>query len=224
MELLKEISKDRLIIMVTHNPDIAEAYSTRIIKMLDGEIVEDPKPVSDEEAEEELKKGSNESRTNKGKNKTQMSFFTALSLSLKNLLTKKARTILVSFAGSIGIIGIALILSLSTGFQGYINKVQQDTLSNYPLTIQSTTTNYTGILEEILGDAANKEQFPTDNKIVPDDTFTRLLASISENQGKNDLAAFKSYLETNGYDENKITAIKYTYDLNFKINGYDHTV
>lgn len=223
MELLKEISKDRLIIMVTHNPEIAEQYSTRIIRMLDGEIVEDPNPVSDEEAKEELKKESNEKRTNKGKNKTSMSFFTALSLSLKNLLTKKARTILVSFAGSIGIIGIALILSLSTGFQGYINDVQKDTLSNYPLTIQSTTTNYTGILEEIMGDSVDKTQFPTDNKIVPDDTFTRLLASISQNQGKNDLASFKTYLEESGYDKEKITAIQYTYDLKFKINGLDRT-
>ncbi|MBQ8726403.1 MAG: ABC transporter ATP-binding protein/permease [Clostridia bacterium] len=223
MELLKEISKDRLIIMVTHNPDIAEAYSTRIIKMLDGEIVEDPMPVTDEEAEIELKKETNDKRTNKGKNKTSMSFWTALSLSLKNLLTKKARTILVSFAGSIGIIGIALILSLSTGFQGYINKVQQDTLSNYPLTIQSTTTNYTGILEEVLGAESGKTQFPTDNKIVPDDTFTRLLASFSENQGKNDLASFKKHLEETGYDTEKITAIQYTYDLKFKVNGLDKT-
>ena len=224
MELLKEISKDRLIIMVTHNPDIAETYSTRIIKMLDGEIVEDPMPVTDEEVEIELKKESNEKRTNKGKNKTSMSFWTALSLSLKNLLTKKARTILVSFAGSIGIIGIALILSLSTGFQGYINDVQKDTLSNYPLTIQSTTTNYTGILEEIMGAEGGKVQFPTDNKIVPDDTFTRLLSALSENQGKNDLASFKKYLEEKGYDKDKITAIQYTYDLKFKINGLDYTL
>ena len=111
MELLKEISKDRLIVMVTHNPEIAEAYSSRIIKMLDGEIVEDPNPLTEDEIAIERKAESNEKRTNKGKAKTSMSFRTALSLSLKNLLTKKARTVLVSFAGSIGIIGIALILS-----------------------------------------------------------------------------------------------------------------
>lgn len=223
MELLKEISKDRLIVMVTHNPEIAEAYSSRIIKMLDGEIVEDPNPLTEDEIAIERKAESNEKRTNKGKAKTSMSFRTALSLSLKNLLTKKARTVLVSFAGSIGIIGIALILSLSSGFQNYINRVQEDTLSNYPLTIMSTTTNYDGMLEELMGSETNKQKFPTDNKIVADETFTKLLSSFSSNQGKNNMVDFKKFLDGKTYDPEKITAIQYTYNIDFKITGKDMT-
>ena len=217
MELLKEISRDRLIVMVTHNPELAEAYSTRIIKMLDGEIVEDPHPVTEEEEVQEREIASNEIRTNKGKNKTSMTFKTALSLSLKNLLTKKTRTLLVSFAGSIGIIGIALILSLSAGFQGYINKVQEDTLSNYPLTIQSKTTNYEALLEGMAGgeNGEQKVEFPTDDKIKADQTFNLLLDAIAGSTSNNDLKSFKKYLDTYNYDKNKITAIQYTYNINF---------
>ena len=216
MELLKEISNDRLIVMVTHNPEIAEAYSSRIIRMLDGDIVEDPNPVTEEEDVEERKIVSNEKRTNKGKNKTSMSFFTALSLSLKNLLTKKTRTILVSFAGSIGIIGIALILSLSAGFQAYINRVQEETLSNYPLTVKTSTLDPEALLEGLTGgDKTNKPEYPSGDKIVADQTFTDLLEKIKNNSGTNDLKAFKEYLDSYDYDESKINAIQYVYNIDF---------
>lgn len=144
MNLLKEISKEKLIIMVTHNPELAKQYSTRIIKLLDGNIIDDSSPfvvpnIVKNEEKKEVKK-----------EKTSMSFLTALSLSGRNLLTKKGRTILVSFAWSIGIIGISLILSLSSGFQNYVNQVQQDTLSNYPLTIQKDVTDYSSLLKTML--------------------------------------------------------------------------
>ena len=216
MELLKEISNDRLIVMVTHNPEIAEAYSTRIIRMLDGEIVEDPNPVTEQEEILERQILSNEKRTNKGKSKTSMSFFTALSLSLKNLLTKKTRTLLVSFAGSIGIIGIALILSLSAGFQAYINRVQEETLSNYPLTVQAKTSNYESLLEGITGgNDDGKVEYPTDGKISADQTFTELLDAVAGSSVTNDLKTFKEYLDSYNYDKEKITAIQYVYNIDF---------
>ena len=216
MELLKEISNDRLIVMVTHNPEIAEAYSSRIIRMLDGEIVEDPNPVTEEEEVVERQIISNEKRTNKGKNKTSMSFFTALSLSLKNLLTKKTRTILVSFAGSIGIIGIALILSLSAGFQAYINRVQEETLSNYPLTVQAKTSNYETLFDSISGgNDDGKVEYPTDGKISADQTFTELLDAFAGSSVTNDLKTFKQYLDSYNYDKEKITAIQYVYNIDF---------
>ncbi len=221
MELLKEISKDRLIVMVTHNPEIAEKYSTRIIKMLDGEIVEDPNPVTDEEEEKERKIASNEERTNKGKKKTSMSFFTALSLSLKNLLTKKARTILVSFAGSIGIIGIALILSLSAGFQAYIDNVQKDTLSNYPLTIETETSDLSTLISSLGGSTEGKQKFPDGNSINKDETLTNLVETFIEETRSNDLKAFKNYIETSEYDRDKISSIQYVYNIGFYVHGKD---
>ena len=134
MDLLKEISKDRLVIMVTHNPELAERYSTRIIRLVDGKIVSDSDPYDS---------GKEQKAKEKGKKKPSMSFFTALSLSMNNLLTKKVRTFLTSFAGSIGIIGIALILSLSNGFQAYIDAIQQETLTSYPISVDSATMDMT---------------------------------------------------------------------------------
>ncbi len=218
MELLKEISKDRLIIMVTHNPEIAETYSTRIIKMLDGEIGGDSNPITEEEG---LGTKAKESRTNKGRNKTQMSFKTALSLSLKNLLTKKTRTLLVSFAGSIGIIGIAIILSLSSGFQNYINKVQQDTLSNYPLTIQSTAADMSAVLESISGNRDGMVSFPEDGNIKKDESFSKLMDAYGNSQVSNNLTDLKSYFEQGSYDKDKISAIQYTYNISFVVHGTD---
>ena len=212
-----------VIVMVTHNPEIAEAYSTRIIRMLDGEIVEDPNPVTEEEEAVEREIASNEKRTNKGKNKTSMSFFTALSLSLKNLLTKKTRTLLVSFAGSIGIIGIALILSLSAGFQAYINRVQEETLSNYPLTVQAKTTDYESLLESLTGgDKTNKTEYPSSDKITADQTFTDLLDKMKDSSVSNDLKAFKEYLDSYDYDESKINAIQYVYNIDFTMYKDGH--
>lgn len=221
MDLLKEISQDRLIIMVTHNPEIAEEYSSRIIKMLDGEIVEDPKPVSDEEILQEREQRKFERTVNKGKGKTSMSFITALTLSLKNLLTKKTRTILVSFAGSIGIIGIALILSLSSGFQAYINKVQEDTLSNYPITITQTTPDYTSILENIGTSNTKLELYPTGGNITANQTFSKLMEAYNASQVSNNLEDFKKYLDEGNYDKEKISAIQYDYDIKFEVHGED---
>ena len=154
MEILKEISKDKLIIMVTHNPDLAEKYSTRIVKILDGVITDDSKPFTKEDEE-------NEKGAKAKSGRTSMKFFTALRLSLNNLMTKKGRTLLTSFAGSIGIIGIALILAISTGVQNYINKVEEDTLSSYPITIEEDTIDMTSMMESMMGqnqeNTANKE-------------------------------------------------------------------
>ncbi|MBE5742773.1 MAG: ABC transporter ATP-binding protein/permease [Clostridiales bacterium] len=221
MDLLKEISNDRLIVMVTHNPEIAETYSSRIIRMLDGEIVEDPNPVTDQEFEEEKSILSNDQRTNKGKGKTSMSFKTALSLSLKNLLTKKTRTLLVSFAGSIGIIGIALILSLSSGFQAYINRVQEDTLSNYPIQITATTPDYSAILDNLSGGSSKLEKYPTDGKINANQTFTKLMEAYNSSQVSNNLGELKEFLDKGNYDKEKISAIQYTYNIDFEVHGTD---
>lgn len=221
MDLLKEISKDRLIIMVTHNPEIAETYSSRIIRMLDGDIVEDPKPVSASELELEKLIIEKEKGAKKDKGKTSMSLITALTLSFKNLLTKKTRTLLVSFAGSIGIIGIAIILSLSSGFQNYINKVQEDTLSNYPMTITATTPDYSSILDSLGGEGGSLQQFPTNGNIVANQTFTKLMEAYSNSQVSNNLTELKAYFETEGYDKEKISAIQYTYDIDFEVHGTD---
>ncbi|MBR1677110.1 MAG: ABC transporter ATP-binding protein/permease [Clostridia bacterium] len=217
MDLLKEISNDRLIVMVTHNPELAEKYSSRIIRLLDGELVGDDKPVTDEEAEEENKISANETRTNKGRNKTSMSFFTALSLSFKNLMTKKARTFLVSFAGSIGIIGIALILSLSAGFQGYINRVQEETLSSYPITIYKSTTDYSAVLADTSENDVDAEEFPDSDEITANETFSHMLEAMNSAKITNDLVSLKKYLEN--YDKSKVTAIRYTYDISFDTYG-----
>ena len=158
MELLKEIAKDKLIIMVTHNPDLAEQYSTRIIRLLDGEVKSDSDPFDG--ADESAGKGT-------AGRKTSMSFFTALALSLNNLMTKKGRTFMTAFAGSIGIIGIALIMSLSSGAQDYIDRVQEDTLSSYPLTIEGTSIDMTTMMTTMMTLAqANGESFE-EGKIYP---------------------------------------------------------
>ena len=146
MEILKEIAKDKLIIMVTHNPELAEKYSTRIIRLLDGKILSDSNPY---EAEDKAPEGKKKIK------KTSMSFFTALSLSFNNLMTKKARTFLTSFAGSIGIIGIALILSVSTGVNAYIADVEENTMSSYPITITETAMDMTSMVEAFM--SAGKE-------------------------------------------------------------------
>lgn len=220
MELLKELSSERLIIMVTHNPELAEKYSTRIIRLLDGELVGDDKPLSDEEIISEREAEKVKPTVNKGRKKTSMSFLTALSLSFRNLMTKKGRTILVSFAGSIGIIGIALILSLSSGFQTYINRVQADTLSNYPITVQDTYSDFTSVLSS--GDASGKTEYPDSTEITANDSLKKMLETLADSQVKNNLYDFKKWLDEKDYDKNKINAIKYTYDLNLEIYGENY--
>ncbi len=217
MELLKEISKEKLVIMVTHNPELAEQYSTRIIRLLDGKITGDSAPFTAEEqagptAQNKQKKAKKKDR------KPSMSFFTALSLSLNNLMTKKARTILTSFAGSIGIIGIALILALSNGIQTYIDDVQEDTLASYPITIEAEQVDMTALISTFMGINANSSEHELD-KVYSSPVLNELLNTMTNAEiSVNNLRDFKTYLETNpnGIDD-KITAIDYTYDFDFNV-------
>ncbi len=214
MELLKEIASDKLVVMVTHNPDLAERYSTRIVKLLDGQIMGDSDPFNPQ--------GVEPPREYEGKKKPSMSFATALSLSFNNLKTKKARTLLTAFAGSIGIIGIALILSLSNGIQSYINQVQEDTLSTYPLTIEAEAADLSSMIEAMAGAASDTEEHELDavysNVILYD-----LMDSLMNMDTKtNDLESFKDFLDSNGGDINTYTsAIQYVYDSNFDIYTRD---
>ena len=221
MDILKEISKDRLIIMVTHNPDIAEKYSTRIIKMLDGEITGDSKPLTDEEIET-LRKEDSEKKAVQGKTKKpSMSFMTSFGLSLKNLFTKKGRTILTSFAGSIGIIGIALIFSVSHGMTTYIDDVQEDTLSSYPLTLQAQNVDFGSLLETYINLVKGNRDHDHD-AVYQKPAMYDLVNTMSTLQDKtNDLRSFKAYLEKERNDpESKsglhdaLSAVQYTYNLN----------
>ena len=211
MELLKEIAEDKLVIMVTHNPELAEKYATRTIKLLDGNIIDDTNPYSEEEKEE-----YNEAKE-KGK-KTHMSFFTALSLSLNNLMTKKGRTILTAFAGSIGIIGIALILSLSNGVQEYIDKVQEDTLSTYPLTVQETTIDMNSMLTDLMGEEEKTDLVREEGKIYSKNIMTKMLSMLSNEVQTNNLKEFKKYIEAdNSKIKQNANAIQYSYNLNLNI-------
>ena len=211
MEILKEISKDRLIIMVTHNPDLAEKYSTRIINLLDGEVTSDSKPYSSKKEEKE--KIKEEKRKAK---KTSMSFLTAMNLSLNNLMTKKGRTILTAFAGSIGIIGIALILSISNGVQQYITNVEEEALTSYPLTVQEETVEISDLITTLQPDA--DKEVHEDGKIYSNDVMSEMMATMSAKVQSNNLEAFKSYIES---DETNIkdytSAISYSYNLNLQI-------
>ncbi len=239
MELLKEISSERLIVMVTHNPELAEKYSSRIIRLLDGELVSDDKPVTDEEAQsekallskqaEEKSDGKPDGKRKKAakkdkKQKTSMSFLTALSLSFKNMLTKMARTILVSFAGSIGIIGIALVLSLSNGFQNYVDNVQRDALSNYPITITKSYADYSSIMNGMSGnDAASDkgERYPQTDVVTVNNSISDLYKEFQKESQDNDVKSFKIYLDSENYDKSKITAVQYTYNVRFSVYGKD---
>ena len=271
MEILKEVSKDRLVVMVTHNPELAERYSTRIIRMLDGRITNDSKPVGEVEyarlkAEEEAaygpeklkaiccncktriavkpqenlaaqcpncgmmlgykltpkmkKKGAGTRRKTK---KPTMSFFTALRLSLKNLFTKKGRTILTSFAGSIGIIGIALILAVSQGTTAYINYIQESTLSSYPLTLESSSVDVMSIMESFMGVGAHRENHKDEENIYKDPIIGELVEALSKiKQNKNDLKSFKAYLEGQLKDENSklysaVSGVQYGYDMSLSV-------
>ena len=211
MEILKEISKDRLIIMVTHNPELAEKYSSRIVKLLDGKIIDDSNPYKS--SEEDVKKARNKKDKS---GKASMKFTTAVRLSLNNLMTKKGRTFLTSFAGSIGIIGIALILSLSHGMQSYINKVEEDTLSSYPLTIQEASIDVTSMLEAMMGNEEKEEH--NDNKIYSRPIVNNILETVSTKLQTNNLEEFKKYLESGNTDiKDYINAIQYEYNLNLNI-------
>ena len=208
MEILKEISKDKLIIMVTHNPELAEKYSNRVIKILDGVIIDDSNPYKETEKEKQVAKSG----------RTSMKFFTALHLSLNNLMTKKGRTLLTSFAGSIGIIGIALILAISTGVQNYINKVEEDTLSSYPITIEKTTVDISSMMETLMGEQEVDTESQEEGKLYSSDIMDEMLTTLSNKKENNNLAELKKYLDEGNNDvtENS-NAIQYEYDLSLNI-------
>ncbi len=216
MDILKEISKDKLIIMVTHNPELAETYATRTIKLIDGLVIEDSDPYHGQVVEI-LSKKEQEKRKTKKDRKPSMSFFTALSLSLNNLMTKKTRTFLTSFAGSIGIIGIALILSVSSGVKAYIDRVQEDTLSSYPITIQKETVDMGELMMTLSQNAGGSGEHELD-RIYASAVMYELMNKLNSIEtDENNLKAFKEYLETEeGFDE-CVSAVKYTYDLDFGI-------
>ena len=219
MDLLKEVAKDRLVIMVTHNPELADEYATRIVRLRDGEIISDSNPVTEEfSVPTQEEKGK---KKKKNKNKTSMSFFTALSLSLNNLMTKKTRTALTSFAGSIGIIGIALILALSNGIQVYIDQVQEDTLSTYPLTLQAETQDFSALLAAMTDVSESQVTDPDPNKIYVDDSMGSMAQAMSSTI-KNDLVSFKSYLEDNySRIEDSVSDIRYSYSFDLQMFSED---
>ena len=222
MELLKEIAKDRLIIMVTHNPELAGKYSTRIIKLLDGRVVDDSDPYTENVAAPIKKPEGKKSKKEKKSERTSMSFLTALSLSLNNLMTKKGRTFMTSFAGSIGIIGIALILALSSGANAYIAKVEEDTLSSYPLTIENKAVDFSSIMMNMSGEAAKEKTRHEDKKIYSDETMTKMMDTLMSEVKSNDLKSFKAYLESSDCNIKDYTSdIQYGYSTQLNIYKAD---
>ena len=224
MDILKEVAKDRLVIMVTHNPELAQRYSTRIIRMLDGEIRDDSAPLTKEEisAEEQAEKAARPE--GKPKKKPSMSMATSFGLSLKNLFTKKGRTILTAFAGSIGIIGIALISAVSTGMTTYINQVQEDTLSSYPLTLEAQHMDLTTLMETFLGKAETGGNHENDAVYQKAMMYNMLNSLNSMEADANDLTAFKAYLEDERTSDREdaplrdaVSGIQYTYDTDLLV-------
>ena len=220
MDILSEVAKDRLVIMVTHNPDLAENYSTRIVKLLDGKVISDTNPYDgsmDTKMDLEL--------TKKKTKKTSMKFFTALSLSLNNLMTKKGRTILTAFAGSIGIIGIALILSLSSGVNNYITSIQRETMLSYPITIQSKAMDLTSFLQTGREASEGKKEIDHNKDAVyTDGTLLKLASTMTTNIYENNLKKFKEYLDDKNSEINKYVGnngIVYNYRTRFNIFSYD---
>ena len=224
MELLKEVADDRLVIMVTHNPELAQQYSTRIVTLSDGKVTGDSNPITDDEYEklaaDDAAKRIQAKKDKKARKaemkKTSMSFSTAVSLSLKNLLTKKGRTVLTSFAGSIGIIGIALILSLSNGIQIFIDQVQEDTLSTYPLSIYEQTQDLSAMMSAMTATSENTEEHE-DDKIYVDNSLDTMVSAMTSTR-PNNLEAFKKYIDEN-YDEigKHVSDIQYTYNFDLQI-------
>ena len=223
MELLKEVAQDRLVIMVTHNPELAQQYSTRIVTLKDGKVTGDSNPYHSEEAAPVLT-----GKQARGEHKTSMSFLTALSLSLTNLRTKMGRTVLTAFAGSIGIIGIALILALSAGINDYINQVQEDTLSSYPLTIQAESTDMTAMMASLMG-ARHSQAGGGEGGANPDPDrvyastvmYDMMDSMLNAEVETNNLQAFKEYLDNGGGGIRDMANIHYSYDFDFDIYTQD---
>ncbi len=224
MDILAKVAKNKLVIMVTHNPDLAKEYSTRIVRLSDGEVIDDSDPYVAEESESAAKAEALPAQKKQKKvKKKPLTLKTALSLSLNNLMTKKARTILTSFAGSIGIIGIALILSLSNGIQAYITRIQEDTLSTYPLTISATTQDYAAMLSAMT-EVSQVEDYSDSGKIYVDDSMGTMVSSMSSTVS-NDLVSFKKHLEEH-YDKIKdsVSDVQYTYDFDLQVYTEDGKV
>ena len=217
MEILKEISQDRLVIMVTHNPELAERYSTRIVTMLDGQVTGDTAPLPQEEARREREAARQRAEASRQKKRPSMSLFTSFGLSLKNLFTKKGRTALTSFAGSIGIIGISLIYAVSQGTTAYIDAVQEDTLSSYPLTLQAQAMDLGSLMAEFI-DAAQGSGAHSQDAVYEKPMIYDLVNALSSSETiENDLASFKSYLEGRLDDpedslSQAVSGVQYTYD------------
>ena len=217
MDLLRFVAKEKLVIMVTHNPELAEDYSTRIIKLKDGKITDDSNPYNGEkntkeDLEIEMKKSS----------KTSMNLKTALTLSLNNLLTKKGRTILTAFAGSIGIIGIALILSLSNGLNEYIDRVEEDTLTSYPLTLDKASVDSNALMTTLM--EANQDRDYEDGKVYSNNIMTDMLSTAASEQKSNDLKSFKEYIESDKTNiKDYVSDIKYIYNLNLNLYKADYS-
>lgn len=211
MDLLRDIAKDKLVIMVTHNAELAEEYSTRIVRISDGKITGDTNPYEGDE---------DESKTTHDTSKTHMSFSTALRLSLNNLMTKKGRTLLTAFAGSIGIIGIALILSLSNGVQNYIKKIEEDTLSSYPITIEESTVDMSAMMDLMSGKSVDKEEHDLD-KIYSDDILNNVVTSMTSQMSTNNLESFKKYLDDNKDIKSLTNDIQYSYNLDLQLYSKD---
>ena len=223
MEILKEISKDRLIIMVTHNPELASRYSSRIIKMLDGEIIDDSMPLSDEEVEA-ARRQDEEAKKNRSQNdkKPSMSFGTSFMLSLKNLFTKKGRTLLTAFAGSIGIIGIALILSISNGTTTYIDEVQENALASYPITIESSSVDLSSLMMTFMNVNNSERNHDLDGVYKKSAVFDIVDAMNNLETTENDLKSFKEFLESeldksDSTFNDAVNGLQYSYDLNMEV-------
>ena len=218
MEILKNISKNKLIIMVTHNPELAEQYSSRTVRLLDGKVTDDTDPFEQEVVKEEKSKA--EKKAERKKLKTSMSFGTALSLSRNNLMTKKARTLLTSFAGSIGIIGIALILSISNGVQIYIDQVQSDTLSTYPLTIEQSTASV-GEIMNTMAEARDAEPDHGMDKVYSQNQMSEMINTLMQETKVNNLERFKNFLDENKEMQSLTNDIKYNYATTLNVFASD---
>ncbi|MBO5892430.1 MAG: ABC transporter ATP-binding protein/permease [Oscillospiraceae bacterium] len=216
MEILKEVARDRLVIMVTHNPDLAETYATRTIRMLDGKIISDSAPLSKEELSAHRELDKERLAIAKKERKSSMSFATSFMLSLKNLFTKKGRTLLTAFAGSIGIIGIALILALSTGINSYIDQVQQDTLSSYPITIEAETVDMSAMMLTLMANQQDENKQHDLDKVYSSTVMYDLMNSmLNAEVSTNNLKDFKKYLDAGGGGISDLATIIYSYDFDF---------
>ena len=223
MELLKEIAKDKLVIMVTHNPELADQYATRIVRIKDGRLTDDSDPFDGETAKSRKKNKEkaekSKKKTDEKKKRVSMSFGTAVSLSLNNLLTKKGRTILTAFAGSIGIIGIALILSLATGVNDYINDVQEETLSSYPLEIMRENTDTSGMIEALMNNQKEYEsrEFRDDTVYANTQVYDMFNSFNASAKQINNMKDFKTFLDNDSVIKDKSSAVSYGYDLKMPV-------